>query len=187
MKRSNNFIEYVTSPDLKVGWSDYSATVTEYLDQLGSHTTDERKLKVNDNVVLICDKNQDNYGEKYIMQFAYAQYKVDHISLAGTVVNLHYIVMLNGSSAQTDITRHLPAKLTMHVLNEYNLLKEQSTADQNSSSSSSYRQERGSERSDKTHGTRNPETEALLHIVQLTMMNGRTSGTPVVIKPAKRT
>jgi hypothetical protein len=75
VQRSNNFIEYVTSPDLKVGWSDYSA---EYLDQLGSHTTDERKLKVNDNLVLICDKKQDNYGDKDIMQFAYAQYKVDH-------------------------------------------------------------------------------------------------------------
>lgn len=52
------------------------ATVTEYLDQLGLHTTDERKLKVNDNVVLICDKKQDNYGDKDIMQFAHAQYKV---------------------------------------------------------------------------------------------------------------
>jgi hypothetical protein len=109
------------------------------------------------------------------------------MSLAGTVVHLHYIVMLNGSSAQTDITRHLPAKLTVHVFNEYNLLKEQSTAEQNSSSSSSYRQERGSERSDKTYWTRNPETEVLLHIVQLTMLNGRTSSTPVVIRLAKRT
>ena len=124
------------------------ATVTEYLDQLGFHTTDERKLKVNDNVVLICDKKQDNYGDKDIMQFAHAQYKVDHISLAGTIVHLHYIVMLNRSSAQTDITQHLPTKLTIHVLNDYILLKEQSNADQNSSSSSSYRPGRDSEWSD---------------------------------------
>jgi hypothetical protein len=109
VQRSNNFLEYVPSPDLTVGWSDYSATITEYLDKLGFHTTDERKLKVNDNMVLICDKKSDNYGDRDIMQYAHVQYKVDHISLAGTVVHLHYMVMLNGSSAQSDITRHLPA------------------------------------------------------------------------------
>ena len=36
-------------------------------------------------------------------------------------------------------------------------------------------------------GTRNPEAEILHHIFQLTMMNGRTSGTPVIIRLAKRT
>jgi hypothetical protein len=152
---SNNFIEYVTSPDLTVGWSDYSATYTEYLNKLGFHTSDERKLKVNDNVVLICDKKLTNYGDKDIMQFAHAQYKVDHISLAGTVVHLHYIGMLNESSEQNTITRHLPAKLTIRVLHEYILLKEQSTADQNSSSSSSG-PERGSERLDRNAGNTQP-------------------------------
>jgi len=119
------------------------------LDKLGFHTTDERKLKINDNVVLICDKKHGNRGDRDIMQFAYAQFKVDHISLAGTVVHLHYIVMLNEGSAQNHITRHPPPKLTMHVLNEFILLKEQTTADQNSSSSSNNRPELGSERSDK--------------------------------------
>jgi len=43
----------------------------------------------------------------------------------------------------------VPTKITIHVLlNEYILLEEQSNADQNSSSSSSYRPGRGSERSD---------------------------------------
>jgi hypothetical protein len=119
------------------------------LDKLGFHTTDERKLKINDNVVLICDKKHGNRGDRDIMQFAYAQYKVDHISLVGTVVHLHYIVMLNEGSEQNHITRHPPPKLTMHVLNEFILLKEQTTADQNSSSSSNNRPELGSKRSDK--------------------------------------
>jgi hypothetical protein len=68
--RCATFKQYVISLDLTVGWSDYSATITEYLDKLGFHTTDERKLKVNDNVVLISDRKQDNCGDKDIMQFA---------------------------------------------------------------------------------------------------------------------
>jgi hypothetical protein len=56
VQRSNNFLEYVPFPEHTVGWSEYSATITEYLDKLGFHTTDERKLKVNDNMVLICAK-----------------------------------------------------------------------------------------------------------------------------------
>lgn len=82
-------------------------------------------------------------------------HKVGHFSLAGTVVHLHYIVMLNENSAQ-HTTRHPPAKLTTRVLNEYILLKEQSTADRNSSSSSSCRPERGSERSDRNAGDTQP-------------------------------
>jgi len=87
VQQSNNFQEYVTTPDLTVSWSDYSATVTEYLDKLGFHMTGERKLKVDDNLVLICDA-------------------VDHISLAGTFVHLHYIALLNKGSAQITIARH---------------------------------------------------------------------------------
>ena len=131
VQHSNNFLEYVASSDLTVGWSEYSATVTEYLDKLGFHlvnyklqSTGERKLKVNDNLVLICDAKQNNWGDNDIMQFAHVQYRVDHISLAGTIVHLHYIVLLNGGSAQNPITRQPPAKLTIHVLNEYILLKE---------------------------------------------------------------
>ena len=62
VQQSNNFQEYVTSADLTVGWSDYSATVTEYLDKLGFHTTGEGKLKVDDNLVLICGAMQNNGG-----------------------------------------------------------------------------------------------------------------------------
>ncbi len=145
MQRSNNFIEYVTSSDLTVGWSDYSATVTEYLDKLGFHTTDERRLKINDSVVLICDKTHNRDENNDIMQYAHAQYTVDHISLAGTVVHLHYRWMLNESSAHSSTTRQLPAKLTIHVLHDYILLKEQSTADQIPSPSLCSRQERGAE------------------------------------------
>ena len=112
VQQSNNFQEYVTSQDLAVGWSDYSATGTEYLDKLGFHTTGERKLKVGDNLVLICDAKHNNWGDNDIMQFAHVQYRVDHISLAGKVVHLHYIVLLNRGSAQNTIPRHPPAKLT---------------------------------------------------------------------------
>ena len=150
MQQSNNFQEYVTSQDLAVGWSDYSATGTEYLDKLGFHTTGERKLKVGDNLVLICDAKHNNWGDNDIMQFAHVQYRVDHISLAGTIVHLHYIVLLNGGSAQNPITRQPPAKLTIHVLNEYILLKEQLAADQPSSPLSGYRPERSAERSDRS-------------------------------------
>ena len=70
VQQSNNFQEYITAPDLSVSWSDYSATVTEYLDKLGFHTTSERKLKVDDNLVLICGAKQNNWGDNDIMQFA---------------------------------------------------------------------------------------------------------------------
>ena len=155
VQRSNNFIEYVTSSDLTVGWSDYSATVTEYLDKLGFHTTDERRLKINDSVVLICDTQYNRDGNNDIMQYAHAQYTVDHISLAGTVVHLHYRGMLNESSAQSSTPRQLPAKLTIHVLHDYILLKEQSNADQIPSPSLYSRQERGAE---GLHAGNNPPT-----------------------------
>ena len=148
VQQSNNLQEYVATPDLTVSWSDYSATVTEYLDKLGFHTTGERKLKVDDNLVLICDAKQNNWGNNDIMQFAHMQYKVDHISLAGTFVHLHYITLLNKGSAQITVARNPPAKLTIHVLNEYILLKEQLASDQLSSSLPSYRPERSSDRSD---------------------------------------
>ena len=148
VQQSNNLQEYVATPDLTVSWSDYSATVTEYLDKLGFHTTGERKLKVDDNLVLICDAKQNNWGNNDIMQFAHMQYRVDHISLAGTFVHLHYITLLNKGSAQITVARNPPAKLTIHVLNEYILLKEQLASDRLSSSLPSYRPERSSDRSD---------------------------------------
>ena len=160
VQQSNNFQEYVTAPDLSVSWSDYSATLTEYLDNLGFHTTSERKLKVGDHLVLICDAKQNNWGDNDIMQFAHMQYKVDHISLAGTFVHLHYIALLNRGSAQITIARHPPAKLTIHVLNEYILLKEQLASDQPSSSLSSCRPERSSGRSDKGAGITLPSGDA---------------------------